>query len=74
MRNISIITIMLLALTMLVGCGEDSKAAAKEAAKSTGKLVGAVVTDAAKTTMEDIGWPKVVPTILKVDLTHIGLI
>ena len=42
MRNISIITIMLLALTMLVGCGEDSKAAAKEAAKSTGKLVGAV--------------------------------
>ena len=52
MRNISIITIMLLVLTMLVGCGEDSKAAAKEAAKSTGKLVGAVVTDAAKTTME----------------------
>ena len=38
MRNISIITIMLLVLTMLVGCGEDSKAAAKEAAKSVAKI------------------------------------
>ena len=52
MRNISIITIMLLAFALLTGCGEDTKQAAKEAAKSTGKLVGAVVTDAAKTTLD----------------------
>lgn len=51
MRHLPIIAGIAISL-VLMGCGEDSKAAAKEAAKSTGKLVGAVVTDAAKTTME----------------------
>lgn len=44
--------IMAIFAILLTGCGEDTKTAAREAAKSTGKLVGAMATDAVSATLD----------------------
>ena len=41
-----------IAALLLVGCGEDTKNAARETAKSAGRLAGAMVSDAAAATID----------------------